>query len=278
MAMKALPRDGNERLEIVFESAPRDDGSDAPTMFVKKFRALAPTRGVVCAVLCCTALAVSIGIWKLMEHEESRSGDARLVVHNIGEKYAQDIARQLKSSVSAIYALAAFAKVDEYAVLERNFDKIASALIAGYSGITNVQLAPGGIVRRIYPMTPADTAAIGHNLLLDPARRNLTVATILGQRVRIDGPRPLLQGGWGLLARYPIFTTSAPEFTPDEPFRLGNVTYTARCTTMEQLMANCHFAGPDDGQNKTYFFAFVRATPCAHPGAFGPTGAHLAFA
>jgi hypothetical protein len=28
-------------------------------------------------------------------------------------------------------------------------------------------------------------------------------------------------------------------------------------------MANCYFPGPNEGENKTYFFAFVRASPRA---------------
>jgi hypothetical protein len=250
------------------------DGS-AQTIFSKKMRTAAPTKGIVGAMLVCATVAVSIGIWKLVEHEDARSQEARLVVRNLGEKYAQDIGRQLKSSVSATYALAAFAQIDEHGVLDESFDKIARTLITGYSGITNLQFAPGGVVRHISPFTPADQAALGHNLLVDPARRNLTVTTILGRRIRIDGPRAFLQGGWGLLARYPIFTAFAPEFVSNAPFKLGNKTYTIACDTREEQMANCYFPGPNEGENKTYFFAFVRASPRARAARFAPADGSL---
>ena len=49
-------------------------------------------------------------------------------------------------------------------------------------------------------------AAIGHDLLLDPNRRDQTLRTIQARRIIVAGPLTLKQGGDAFIARLAIFT------------------------------------------------------------------------
>ena len=66
------------------------------------------------------------------------------------------------------------------------------------------QWAPNGVVRRIAPLKGHE-AAIGHDLLNDPKRRD-DVRRAIGERSGMwSGPFPLVQGGLGLVYRWPSF-------------------------------------------------------------------------
>ena len=60
------------------------------------------------------------------------------------------------------------------------------------------------MVRRIHPLA-GNEAAIGHDLFADPARREEAEATRASRRLTLSGPLALLQGGVGLVGRYPVF-------------------------------------------------------------------------
>ncbi|MCH7663899.1 MAG: PAS domain S-box protein, partial [Chloroflexi bacterium] len=68
----------------------------------------------------------------------------------------------------------------------------------------NLQLAPDGVVSLIYPLEDNE-AAIGHDLLNDPARRAEAVKTIESRDLTLAGPFELVQGGSGVIGRYPVF-------------------------------------------------------------------------
>ena len=54
-------------------------------------------------------------------------------------------------------------------LVSHNFEHVAGVLMSSLGGITNLQLAPCGIVGQIYPLS-GNEATIGHNLLQGPDR------------------------------------------------------------------------------------------------------------
>ncbi len=71
-------------------------------------------------------------------------------------------------------------------------------------GIRSLQLAPGGVVRHIYPLA-GNEAALGYDLLHDPAVSQLVAEMIRHREFLLAGPIDLRQGGRGLIGRQPIF-------------------------------------------------------------------------
>ena len=86
----------------------------------------------------------------------------------------------------------------------RDFDTIAAGLIQAYGGIDSLQLAPGGIVSEIYPLQ-GNERAIGHDLLIDPARRTEALAAIESRNMTLAGPSALIQRGTTVIGHLPVF-------------------------------------------------------------------------
>eukprot|EP00440_Ansanella_granifera_P046637 gb/GFBE01050506.1/.p1 GENE.gb/GFBE01050506.1/~~gb/GFBE01050506.1/.p1 ORF type:complete len:694 (+),score=174.43 gb/GFBE01050506.1/:1-2082(+) len=211
-------------------------------------------------VILATVLAVAI--FQFVQTEQNKQQAIRNSAESLGKTYVDKIARQARISVSSTWALDAYLKVDQFNVTVSNFDEIAAGIIQNYQGISNLQLAPLGTVMHIYPLKDErqdNTGAIGHALMVDPNRRGGAVSTIEKAQTAFIGPVTLVQGGFAVIARHPVFTQYAPEFLPTQSWTSNSgETFTTDCSTQQARQANCHFPGPDakDG-SKTYFWGFV---------------------
>ena len=142
------------------------------------------------------------------------------------------------------------------------FDVLADTLIKTYQGISNLQVAPFGTIRRIYPLvdpTQDNRGALNHALLLDPGRKGGAVAAIRSRETTVAGPLRLLQGGVAAIARRPIFSRRAPQYLPDEWFEVDGVNHSRICSVPElRIEDECSYPGPLDGTGQqTYFWGFV---------------------
>jgi diguanylate cyclase (GGDEF)-like protein len=86
----------------------------------------------------------------------------------------------------------------------QDFNKYANDIIQTLGGISNLQLAPKGIIEHIYPLK-GNEKAIGHNLLVDDKRRKEAHMAIETQTLTLAGPFELIQGGVAVIGRNPIF-------------------------------------------------------------------------
>jgi signal transduction histidine kinase/ActR/RegA family two-component response regulator len=84
------------------------------------------------------------------------------------------------------------------------FDQFTRTLDDLTNGVLSMQIAPGGIVRYVSNVD-RNSAAIGHDLLVDDARRDQVLRAIRDRRTIVDGPLDLLQGGNAIIARKAIF-------------------------------------------------------------------------
>lgn len=110
-------------------------------------------------------------------------------------------------------ALAALTVANDGAV-GADFEGFTRGLAAShrsYSGLSgddpavrSLQLAPDAVVTYVYP-PEGNEAAIGHDLLADPARGPAVKRAIEERRFVLAGPFELLQGGTGLVGRTPIY-------------------------------------------------------------------------
>lgn len=124
---------------------------------------------------------------------------------------AKDIDIAVNNALQAVIALAYL--VSEVGVNNFDFNKVAQNLIAETKLPAALALAPGGTVQYMYPLE-GNRAAIGHNLLKDPARRVEVTEAITQNKAILSGPVTMVQGGIGLFVRKPIFlgTKSKPLF------------------------------------------------------------------
>eukprot|EP00928_Gymnodinium_smaydae_P085548 TRINITY_DN6903_c0_g1_i2.p1 TRINITY_DN6903_c0_g1~~TRINITY_DN6903_c0_g1_i2.p1 ORF type:complete len:433 (+),score=48.83 TRINITY_DN6903_c0_g1_i2:107-1300(+) len=88
------------------------------------------------------------------------------------------------------------------------FNVVARSLIATYKGISNLQLAPSGVVSVIHPL-PGNEGAIGHDLFFDKDRRDGALKAIVSREITFVGPVNLVQNQKSaIIARFPVFLDS----------------------------------------------------------------------
>lgn len=213
-----------------------------------------------------TLTIVALGSWWIAESEIARH--ARLIdgVRVLAQSYADELRYRIFTAASASWSMGAVAQVfyESSGNSSAAFDTIAHKLIESHRGISVIQLAPGGVITFIHPLTDRDRPALGYSLLVDSVRRPGAVDTIRNfpeQSATIVGPLELLQGGIGMVVRHPLFSTDSPEYLPLLPYYndARDANNTVDCSP-EQRDDNCRFPGPDteDGE-PTFFWGFSQA-------------------
>lgn len=118
------------------------------------------------------------------------------------ESHAQAVRQQIERSMAVNYTLAALVHHGHGRV--RDFEAVANQLLPYFPGIAALQLVPDGVIQQSVPLA-GNEAAIGINVLQDPARhKDARIARDTGQ-LTLAGPFPLAQGGQGAVARLPVF-------------------------------------------------------------------------
>ncbi len=155
------------------------------------------------------ALAVLLPTWwlagrwygdRLLQQERA---DAALETSLRGNALSSVINRRL----ARLQGLYAFVQVElseeDFAV---QFDKFAAGLYADTRGIRYLAVAPGGIVRFIYPLVGNETA-VGYDPANDPRAevRAGVQRAIESREVTLTGPLELGQGGQGLIAQQAVY-------------------------------------------------------------------------
>jgi succinate dehydrogenase hydrophobic anchor subunit len=121
-------------------------------------------------------LAVAAGVFLIAaiasgllvrQSEQQRQQRQRAQVADMAHDHARAIQRSIEHALSATYALAALVRQGKGEIPD--FEATAQEMLRFYPGAGSLQLAPGGIVRRVVPLD-GNEKAIGHDLLQDPAR------------------------------------------------------------------------------------------------------------
>lgn len=138
-------------------------------------------------------------------HLALQEKEEQLRLANIAHTQALLIDRNLARALDATYVLAQEVRRTHGEV--ENFESLADRLISAYGGISNLQLAPEAIVRRIHPLA-GNEKALGHNLLRDDRRREEARTAIDTGLITLAGPFRLVQGGVAVVGRNPVFLES----------------------------------------------------------------------
>lgn len=116
----------------------------------------------------------------------------------------QNIGQSLKNCYATTLTLALIINDDD---VPQNFDKIAEQLLASNSSINSVQLVPNGTIRYIYPIE-GNEAAMGLNILKSKNLRKEALQSIANKKMYFAGPFELVQGGKGIVGRFPVYNES----------------------------------------------------------------------
>lgn len=119
---------------------------------------------------------------------------------------ARNISDVIARETAAVETLAAFVEItqDDPIRMAADFPTFADALIESGETIRSVQLAPDSIIRLVAPLE-GNEAAVDLDLLADPDRRALLEPAIRDGTTVVQGPVELVQGGFGILVRRPIY-------------------------------------------------------------------------
>jgi len=145
--------------------------------------------------------AVTAAVLILRSEREALHVRRSEVADLIGDK-AHEVENAVNHGLTATYALAALVRQGGGAVPD--FEAVATELLRYYPGADSLQLAPGGIIRKVVPMAE-NAKAIGHDLLADPARTKEAFLARDTGKLTLAGPFNLMQGGIGAVGRLPVF-------------------------------------------------------------------------
>ena len=198
------------------------------------------------------ACAIAFSLTRFIVGEQERHLQQRINVQFVADTWGAEIERQLRTSVSSTITLAAVLSTDTCGLTGGNFDIVAASLITTLRGITNLQLAPGGVISQIYPLVGHESA-LGLSLLSHPIQREGALRAIDRQRETFVGPIRLVQGDVGVIARHPVFTVSAANLTVPVSTTIDGWTYAVNCA-----VERCSFQGPvDPAGSQTHFWGFA---------------------
>ncbi len=85
-----------------------------------------------------------------------------------------------------------------------NFELISARIMESHPLISSVQWAPKGIIRYIYP-GGINHKVMNYNILTAASDSLDAIKSLKDGKLYFSGPRALLQGGTGILARLPVF-------------------------------------------------------------------------
>lgn len=133
--------------------------------------------------------------------DNSRQTEQLALTHRISQQ-VHAIQAALLNAESPLFTLADILTVAQGEFSD--FEMYAKHLLRDNSLVSGLFLVPDGVVAQAYPLT-GNEAAIGHDLLKDPARRTEVLEAINGNQIVLSGPVNMRQGGVGLFARKPVF-------------------------------------------------------------------------
>jgi len=143
---------------------------------------------------------VSAFVLSAIEHQ--RRSEARDAAH----AFSFRLLDRFNETLGALYLLAAC--VDKQSGAISRFDEHAADLMRDFPLLRALELAPGGVIRRVYPLRGNETV-VGHDLLTDKTRNREVHVAVSRRQMAIAGPMALRQGGIGVVARYPLQQVSS---------------------------------------------------------------------
>ncbi|MFI0845345.1 EAL domain-containing protein [Mesorhizobium sp. IMUNJ 23232] len=138
-------------------------------------------------------------------HEQAARAEVLAQVNLIRAKLEGSINGNLQLVRGLVAMISAEPDIDQ-----KRFDELSGSLFSKDNQLRNVAVAPGLVVKMVYPLE-GNRQVLG----LDYRKNSRQSAAALRARdtgeMVLTGPVPLVQGGQGLVGRFPVFTGSNPD-------------------------------------------------------------------
>jgi diguanylate cyclase (GGDEF)-like protein/PAS domain S-box-containing protein len=85
-----------------------------------------------------------------------------------------------------------------------DFERVAERMVAYGRHLRSIGVGPDNVLRYVYPLA-GNERAIGLNYMETPSQRDTVLRMMQSHRIVVAGPLELVQGGIGLINRFPIF-------------------------------------------------------------------------
>eukprot|EP01113_Clastostelium_recurvatum_P037023 TRINITY_DN5372_c0_g1_i2.p1 TRINITY_DN5372_c0_g1~~TRINITY_DN5372_c0_g1_i2.p1 ORF type:complete len:1179 (+),score=253.77 TRINITY_DN5372_c0_g1_i2:1-3537(+) len=181
----------------------REAPHDGPPLRWSKYR-----KYLICFAVNVMVLIVglaTVSVIATRQHEDVRSEAVQ-----VASGVSNTIRSQLNNGMSSSFALASM--VQQSGDI-RNWNRVAEGMFNIYPGITALDLAPNGVIKRIYP---ENIRAINFSLAADPIRSPYVQRAINTRQLVIQGPvYPLYRNETTLVGRYPVFIKSEDNVAND---------------------------------------------------------------
>lgn len=156
------------------------------------------------AVLVTVALALLLGSAVGISLQQSMLAVKRGAARDLAFSHAQRVVQRMQEALGPAYMLASLVQQGEGRVAD--FDAVGEELLQAFPMARAVELAPGGVVRQVYPLQ-GNESIVGHDLLKDRGRNQEAHIALARRQLTVAGPFELIQGGVGAVGRYPVFLT-----------------------------------------------------------------------
>lgn len=167
------------------------------------------TRGTTVSLL--LALGVITIAWLFAEQQNRNvyQQSLRAKVLNEASLIRAKLEGNISGNIQLVRGLAATLQTEPDMGQER-FSRLAELLLGNHSQITHIAAAPDLVVRMIHPLDGNERAlGLDYNQN-EPQRAAALRARDTGELV-LAGPIDLVQGGRGLIGRFPVFTGEGPD-------------------------------------------------------------------
>jgi diguanylate cyclase len=142
------------------------------------------------------------GIFKLFR---INMRDRQAQVLNLAVIHGEEIRQMMEHTLLLDYTLEELVQSGGGTIVD--FSAVASRLLAYYPAASNLQLAPGGIVSQIVPLNE-HPGVPGYEFFKKEKQPVEIFAAGGRNKLSIDGPYRLIQGGSGFVGRLPVFLKS----------------------------------------------------------------------
>jgi sensor domain CHASE-containing protein len=150
--------------------------------------------------------------WFALLHHRSDINHERTEATARLDKARGEISRQVDSIIHLSQGLVSLVKI-QHGITEAQFVSMAQEIVASEPRIRNIALAPGNIIRFVYPIK-GNERAVGMDYLKNPDQREAVLRAIEENTTVVAGPVNLVQGGVGIISRTPIFMRGSLRVSP----------------------------------------------------------------
>jgi diguanylate cyclase (GGDEF)-like protein len=156
-------------------------------------------------------VAVTIGLVRADTEEQDRFlAEQRLVASERLAEVSSHLETQIHGNVNLIQGLVAAIAANP-TITQSQFSALSERIFSVPSQLRNVVAAPNLVIQHVYPFSE-NKQLIGQDYNAIPKQSGSVFEAIKRRKTMVAGPVKLVQGGHGLLVRYPVFSIGNGHF------------------------------------------------------------------